>query len=88
MLFAKLSYDLDDEAGTLECFVQGQPRVTGTVSLFGISEFEIPVQLDASPHWGTQFICFTGKKVHVLTQQVGGRCCGKRCCIQNRMRVL
>ena len=55
MLFAKLSYDLDDEAGTLECFVQGQTRVTGTVSLFGISEFEIPVQLDASPHWGAQF---------------------------------
>ena len=74
MLFAKLSYDLDDEAGAIECFIQGQPVVTGTVSLFGISEFEIPVQLETVPHWGTQFTRFTCKKVHVLTQQVGGRC--------------
>ena len=73
VLFAKLSYDLDDEAGTIECFIQGQPRVTGTLSLFGISEFEIPVQLDASSHWGAQFPCFTGKKAHGLTQQVGDR---------------
>ena len=41
----------------------------------------------ATPRFGTQFTCFTGTKVQILTRVCGGHPYGATCCIKKKLAV-